>query len=160
MKSIRSIYILIPLMILWFIICSSVETQAEVSYLGEYCVVDNSPLGRPPLPLYKIGVLSYGDNHYALNGTLINFPGAVVGSGMIDGNNFVATLTSSYVDDINGPSYTVSYIIVDMQESFSMWFGSMTSMTTTYPPMIATYPPNPPQSVALQIPIYVVSCNP
>lgn len=50
----------LTLMILLF--CGIAEAQTNVTYLGEFCVVDNSVVGRPPLPLFKVGVLNYGDN--------------------------------------------------------------------------------------------------
>ena len=152
MTSIRSRYFLMLSAILWFVMCGLAKAQSEVIYLGEFCVVDDSLLGRPPLPLYKIGVLNYGDGHFVLNGSSIGLPAAVVGTGMIDESNFVATLTSSYVSETNGPSYTVSYVVVNLQKSFSMSFGNMTSMVTTFQP-------SPAQSTT-QIPIYVIPCNP
>jgi len=141
----RSRYFRMLSAILWFVMCGLAEAQAEVTYLGEFCVVDDSPLGRPPLPLYKIGVLNYGDDHFVLNGSSIGLPAAVVGTGLIDGSNFVATLTSSYVSDTNGPSYTVSYVVVNLQESFSVRFGNMTAMITTFQP-------SPAQSTAFKYP--------
>jgi len=130
---------------------------ADVTYLGEFCVVDNSPLGRPPVPLFKVGILYYGDNHLVLNGEGLGvIPEPVYGTAMINGDKFVATLTSSFVSDTYGASYTVIYLDVDLTPSDGstvMLFGTITMMTTTFHP-------NPIQQPAVQLPIYVVSCSP
>ena len=93
MKLIKSRYFFVGMVMVLLFACLLVDAQAEVTYLGEYCVYDDSLAGRPPMPLFKIGVLSYGNNHFALNGNMIELPVPVSGSGMIDGNNFIATLT-------------------------------------------------------------------
>jgi len=137
--------------------CGLAEAQSDVTYLGEFCVVDNSPLGRPPVPLFKVGILYYGDNHLALNGEWQGgIPEPVYGSAMISGENLVATLNSSLASDTYGISYRVSYLTVNLTPqdgSTMMFFGTITFMTTTYHP-------TPAQQPAVQLPIYMVPCNP
>ena len=132
------------------------EAQTAVTYLGEFCVVDNSALGRPPEPLFKVGILYYGDKHLALNGEWLGgIPEPVYGSAMISGDNLVATVTSSLVSGTYGTFYTVSYLVVNLTPpdgSTMMFFGTMTSMTTTFQPI-------PAQQTTVQRPIYMVPCN-
>lgn len=94
--------------------------------------------------------MKYGDNHFALNG---NWLGGIFepiyGTANLDGENIVATLTTSFVSDTYGAAYTVSYLIVN---SASM-SGTMTSMTTRFLP-------TPSQEPAFQQLIYIVQCNP
>ncbi len=138
----------VALMIL--ISCGLAEAQSDITFLGEFCVVDDSVMGRPPLPLFQVGVLQYGDNHLALNGNWLGgIPEPIYGTAMIVGDNIVSTLTASLVSDTYGTSYSVMYLAVN---------SATMRGTITY--MVTTFSPTPSQQAATTGSIYVVPCGP
>lgn len=142
--------LILSLMFIFLLSCGLAEAQTDATYLGEFCIVDTSLLGRPPLPLFQVGALKYGDNHIALNGNWLgNIPEPIYGTAMVSGDKIVATLTTALVSETYGTSYAVIYLSVD---STSM-YGTMTTMSMTFLP-------TPSQEPVIQGPIYIVSCNP
>jgi hypothetical protein len=88
------------------------EALAEVTYVGEYCFHVTPvvcPIGAPCVPIgLQVGVLSYGDNHYVINGT-VNSTSPVYGTGFIQGN--IATVSLS---NTTATSFNVIYIDLDL----------------------------------------------
>ena len=146
MKSVRSIYILIA--VIWFLAIGLAEAQSDVTYLGEFCV-ENITLFGPPITMFKVGVLKYGDNHLALSGKWVSgIQSPIYGSAIGDGENIIATLTTSQASDTNA-SYTVLSLTVNS-----------TTMSGTMNTMTMTFLPTPYQQPVGQADIHVLPCNP
>lgn len=147
--------LLILALFLGLFCCNSIYAHAaEVSNLGEFRVYLNDHSFRPPTLVMAVGILYYGNNHYVLNGVvpgpeLNNEP--VQGTGMIDGNTFVATLVCSFVNTTN-TSFTVSHLLLNFPPvdapNIAIGSGTMTMMTLdlTQPTV---------QSKVTTIPIYM-----
>jgi hypothetical protein len=139
---------IMSLTLMGLLVCGLAEAQTDVTYLGEFCI--DSYGFFEPVTVFKVGVLNYGDNHFALNGNWLNSnPSPVFGTAMIAGENIIATLTSSSVINDTDASYTVIYLAVNS----TTMAGTMTTMTTSFLP-------TPSQLPAGQAPIYVYPCNP
>jgi hypothetical protein len=108
------------------------NAQAEVKELGDVCFsLDNGTLA-PPLG-GRLGVLLYGAGHIVLDGQLGNAP--LHGTAVIDGNNFVVTLNTSYVsNDKSVSSFSVIHMVVDA----GTLQGTYTTMFTQTSPPPAT----------------------
>jgi len=157
MKSKKTLLILTLFLGLSF--CNSKYAHAEVSYLGEFCVYINNHTVGPPLLVTAVGALYYGNNHYVLNGIVPGEPGVnepVQGTGVIDGNTFVATLVSSTVNATN-TSFTVSHLLLNYPPvdapNIAIGSGTMTEMTLDLSQPTA-------QSKVTTIPIYMTVCSP
>ena len=144
------------LLMLTLLLCLSFYTStyahAEVSYLGEACIWEATPgvMGMPPVLLMKLGILNYGSGHFVLNGS--GAPGLdepISGTGMIDGNTFVATLVSSLVNSTN-TSFTVSHLALNFETGGT---STITRMTFDLTQPTA-------QTKVTPIPIYVTVCGP
>lgn len=123
MKGFRSL--LLGIFVIFLFLGLSVETtHAEVTYMGEFCAVavqSYCTMGAPcmgPIDI-KLGVLSYGDGHYALNGTSNSSP--VFGTGFIQDN--IATISLS---ETRMNTASAIYIVVDL----STGMGTYSEMTT------------------------------
>ena len=146
----------------FFLIYGSAE--AEVTYLGEICIFFNNlrrigPPPEPPTQLMKLGVLYYDNGYFVLNGNVGNVPTAltpVQGTGLIDGDTFVATLVSSTVNATN-TSFTASHLALKPSALLpgypGLWEGTMTEMTfnLTQPTV---------QGKVTTTLIYMMVCNP
>ncbi len=135
------------------------SAEAGVTYLGEFCIFSNVYQPGPPEPpiqLMKLGVLYYGDGHFVLNGNVptASTPTPVEGTGLIEGDTFVATLVSSTVNATN-TSFMVSHLALKAatEGSPKIADGMMTKMTFDFTQSVA-------QSKATTVPIYMVVCGP
>ena len=123
MKEFRSL--LLGMFLICLSLCLSVETtHAEVTYLGEFCAIaSQSPctMGAPCMGpiVIKLGVLFYGDGHYALNGTSNSSP--VYGTGFIQDN--IATIS---LNETMSTSASAIHMVLDLNTGT----GTYTEMTT------------------------------
>ncbi len=153
----RRLVVMSMLLLSFFLICGSAE--AEVTYLGEICIYNNmgSAIGRPPDVRMKLGVLYYGNGHFVLNGyggsTLSpDTVSPIYGTGVVAGNTFVATLTSSLVGATN-TSFTVSHLVLTFGTGGDTNNNTLTEMTFDLSQPTA-------QSKVTTIPIYMMVCSP
>jgi hypothetical protein len=84
---------------------------AEVTYVGEFCfnvIPVPCPVGAPCVPIgLQLGVLSYGDNHYVINGIYANSP--VYGTGFIQDNTATVSLSNT-----TAANFSAIYIVLDL----------------------------------------------
>ncbi len=123
---------LLSLLASLFLCFGPLSARAEVKELGDVCFsLDNGTLA-PPLG-GRVGVLRYGAGHIVLDGQIGNAP--LHGTAVIDGNNFVVTLNTSYVStDKSVSSFSVIHMVVDA----GTLQGTYTTMFTQTSPPPAT----------------------
>lgn len=129
-------------------------SQAETTYLGEFCFVDSIILGPPPSVFMKIGILSYGAGHFVLNGSMLgNNEEPVSGAGIISGINFKASLVSSSVDSTASAfsAINVSLNPASQNSAPAIAEGSMTTMSFSFLPTIGN-------SIVTKH-VYLIHCN-
>ena len=159
MKTIHNkIKLLMLVLFLYLFFYNPPHAQAEVSYLGEVCIWKTDVLGMPPILIWKLGVLYYGDGHFVLNGGISRVSpdvmAPVYGTGELDitGNTFVATLVSSLVDAAN-TFFTVSHLVINLDTGGGTGGATATEMTFDLTQPTA-------QSKVTTVPIYVTVCTP
>lgn len=156
MKSTRSVRLLIGGILCFLLIYSLAD--AEVTYRGEICIFNNTrALGQPPVMVMKLGVLSYGDGHFVLNGGGgLESPDSfepISGTGVlgISGKIFVATLVSSVVGTAN-TSFTVRHLVLNLGGTNDVE-STVTAMTVDMSQPMA-------QTSVSTIPVYMLVCTP
>jgi len=96
MRTLKYIYLLLPLMILC--ICVNMADAQEAKYIGEFCFTMTSSFGSSVETL-QVGVLSYGEGHLPLDGKVTVegpfLPKPTHGSAMLFNGSVLATLTAA-----------------------------------------------------------------
>ena len=108
------------------------RAQAEVTYLGELCSSWDDGTLRPPAPA-QMGVLSYGEGHYALHGNRGGLP--IHGTAIIVSDKVIVSLVTSYVSsDSLISSFSVIHVEVDMA-TLRGSYVEMFNQTAALPPV-------------------------
>jgi len=98
------------------------KAHADVKDLGDLCLTLDDGGPRPPTGL-RLGVLVYGENHIVLTGDGIQ---PEHGTAVLNGNNIIVTLNSSYVSaDSSISLFSVTHLIINS----STLQGTFTIMT-------------------------------
>ncbi len=98
MKGLKSLLFGMVLLSLFLCLSPGTTHAADITYLGEFCATASQAFcvaGAPcvtPVSI-KLGILSYGDGHYALNGAAGEIP--VHGTGYIQDNIATISLTGT-----------------------------------------------------------------
>lgn len=122
MKILKHSTLMVVISVFLFFSLGTEAARAEVTYVGEFCFHVQPvvcPIGSPCVPIgLQLGVVSYGENHYVINGT-VNSISPVYGTGFIQHN--IATVSLSNTTAI---SFDAIYIVLDL----NTWTGTYTVM--------------------------------
>jgi hypothetical protein len=128
-------WLLLSLFVSLFLGFGLSAARAEVKDLGDICFTLSDGTFRPPQPaqVERIGVLQYGAGHIALHGKVGSDP--VHGTAIINGNDFIVTLNTSFVStNLAISSFSVIHLVVN-SVTLQGTYRRMTTQTSPPPPI-------------------------
>ena len=98
----------------FFICFGNANAQAEIEYLGEFCLQTQIPgsIAAPPGIFLRVGVVSYGNGHFVLHGTRGSDDTPAYGTAMISGDKIIASISTS-VADSNLSYFSMMHLVID-----------------------------------------------